>query len=102
MAGRGRLRNGVDPMTAPGMTTGYSSHAQPNAFEEPIFPQGFHGIVRAAGSKPAPGSDSRRDHPLIDPDERYQWQAKYTPNPAHAVSFSSFCKATPIFPDTRR
>jgi hypothetical protein len=85
-------------MPPPGMTAGNPFEGQPKAFKKAIFFKSLNGIIGTTGGEPAAWADSGRNDPLIDLDQRYQWQTQYAKNGLHlVVAFTSFCKATPIF-----
>lgn len=44
-------------------------HCEPESFQDSMLLQGFFGIIRAAGIKPAAVSDQGADRPLIEPDQ---------------------------------
>jgi hypothetical protein len=59
----------IDAAGMPGMAAAKSPHREPESFKNSMFLQGFFGIIRAAGIKPAAVSDQGTDRPLIEPDE---------------------------------
>jgi hypothetical protein len=90
-------RNRIHAMSAPGVAAGNAFYAEPGPFDESMFLKGFYRIMGAARGKPAAWPQGRRDHPLIYPNECYQWKAQEAQDLAHFTSFINFCKSTPIF-----
>ena len=70
------LAEGVAPRDAPG--------PQQDAFDAPMGQDGLHGVVAAAGRKPAAAADPRAEGVLIHPDQRAQGLAAGKLNAVHA------------------
>jgi len=60
------------------MAAGDAPDAQPGAFEQSMFFQGFYGIMRAAGGKPAAGTQGWGDDPLVNLDQGDEGETQYS------------------------
>ena len=75
-------------MTAPGMAAADAPYRQPEAFQQAVLLECLNGIVGACRRKAALGSQQRRYHPLVDPDQANQGQGQY---------FKQFLHEPPVF-----
>lgn len=54
------------------MAAADAADAEPEAFEQAVLFERFHGIMGAGGREPALGSQQRRNDPLVHTDDRYK------------------------------
>ena len=69
-------RDRIIPAATPGMAGCYSLRCKPQALDHAVLSEGFNGIVGAGGCIPAFGTQPGRYHPLVDPDQKYEGEAK--------------------------
>ena len=71
------LRNGIMPMSAPGMATPYAPYCEIEPSERAMFAEGFDGIVAAGRIVPAGRGEQGRNGDLIKSHEPDEYVGKY-------------------------